>query len=71
LLAQRHVLSTAAPGMAQFGRLIAESPALLSRAREQREYLESAVARQLSEETGDRVVDGRTPVPVWIRVRLL
>jgi AcrR family transcriptional regulator len=55
LLAQRHVLSTAAPGMARFGRLIAESPALLSRAREQREYLESAVARQLTEETGDPV----------------
>jgi AcrR family transcriptional regulator len=55
LLAQRHMLSTAAPGMAQFGRLIAESPALLSRAREQREYLESAVARQLTEETGDPV----------------
>ena len=55
LLAQRHVLSTAAPGMARFGRLIAESPALLSRAREQREYLESAVARQLNEETGDPV----------------
>jgi AcrR family transcriptional regulator len=55
LLAQRHVLSTAAPGMARFGRLIAESPALLSRAREQREYLESAVARRLTEETGDPV----------------
>ncbi|GLY40391.1 TetR family transcriptional regulator [Amycolatopsis sp. NBRC 101858] len=55
LLAQRHVLSTAAPGMARFGRLIAESPALLSRAREQREYLESAVARRLTEETGDAV----------------
>ena len=55
LLAQRHVLSTAAPGMARFGRLIADSPALLSRAREQREYLESAVARCLTEETGDPV----------------
>ncbi|MFG1642536.1 TetR/AcrR family transcriptional regulator [Amycolatopsis sp. NPDC049252] len=55
LLAQRHVLSTAAPGMAKFGHLIADSPALLSRAREQREYLESAVARRLSEETGDPV----------------
>ncbi|MEO6084936.1 MAG: TetR family transcriptional regulator, partial [Umezawaea sp.] len=37
------------------GRLIAESPALLSRAREQREHLESAVARRLTEETGDPV----------------
>jgi AcrR family transcriptional regulator len=55
LLAQRHALSTAAPGMARFGRLIAESPALLSRAREQREHLESAVARLLTEETGDPV----------------
>jgi AcrR family transcriptional regulator len=55
LLDQRHALSTAAPGMAKFGHLIAESPALLSRAREQREYLESAVARQLNEETGDPV----------------
>jgi hypothetical protein len=35
--------------------VIAESPALLSRAREQREYLESAVARRLTEETGDPV----------------
>jgi AcrR family transcriptional regulator len=55
LLAQRHVLSTAAPGMARFGRLIAESPALLSRVREQREYLESAAARRLTEESGDPV----------------
>ncbi len=55
LLAQRHALSTAAPGMAEFGHLVADSPALLSRAREQREHLESAVARRLSEETGDPV----------------
>jgi AcrR family transcriptional regulator len=53
LLAQRHALSVAAPGMARFANLIAESPALLSRAREQREHLESAVARRLVEETGD------------------
>jgi AcrR family transcriptional regulator len=55
LLIQRHALSAAAPGMARFGHLMAESPALLSRAREQREYLESAVARRLTEETGDPV----------------
>jgi AcrR family transcriptional regulator len=55
LLTQRHELSVAAPGMAWFGHVIAESPALLSRAREQREYLESAVARRLTEETGDPV----------------
>lgn len=55
LLAQQHPLSAVAPAMAWFGHLIAESPALLSRAREQREYLESAVARRLTEETGDPV----------------
>ncbi|MDH6222132.1 TetR/AcrR family transcriptional regulator [Streptomyces pseudovenezuelae] len=55
LLAQQHPLSAVEPAMAWFGHLIAQSPALLSRAREQREYLESAVARQLTEETGDPV----------------
>lgn len=55
LLAQKHPLSAVAPGMARFGRLMAESPALLSRAREQRESLESTVARLLAEETGDPV----------------
>lgn len=35
LLTQRHGLSAAAPGMAWFGHLMANSPALLSRAREQ------------------------------------
>jgi AcrR family transcriptional regulator len=55
LLAQKHPLSAVAPGMAWFGHLMAESPALLSRAREQREHLESAVARRLTEETGDPV----------------
>jgi AcrR family transcriptional regulator len=53
LLAQRHALSVAAPGMVWFANLIVESPALLSRAREQREGLESATARLLAEETGD------------------
>src|SRR3954466_3458456 len=53
LLAQQHPLSAIEPAMAWFGHLIAQSPALLSRAREQRGYLESAVARQLTEETGD------------------
>jgi AcrR family transcriptional regulator len=55
LLIQRHALSAAAPGIARFGHLIAQSPALQSRAREQREHLESAVARRLTEETGDPV----------------
>jgi len=55
LLSERHALSAAAPGMAWFAHLIAESPALLSRAREQRDYLESAAARQLTEETGNPV----------------
>ena len=55
LLAQRHALSASGPGMVWFGRLVVDSPALLSRAREQREHLESAVARQLTEETGDPV----------------
>jgi AcrR family transcriptional regulator len=55
LLSRKHPLSAVAPGMARFGRLMADSPALLSRAREQRESLESAVARRLAEETGDPV----------------
>jgi AcrR family transcriptional regulator len=55
LLAEKHELSAAAPGMVWFGRLMTGSPALLSRAREQREYLESAVARLLTEKTGDQV----------------
>ena len=55
LLAQRHALSAAGPGMVWFGRLVVGSPALLSRAREQREHLECAVARQLTEETGDPI----------------
>jgi AcrR family transcriptional regulator len=55
LLAERHALSVAAPGAARFGNLVAGSPALLSRAREQREQLESAVARLLTAETGDPV----------------
>jgi AcrR family transcriptional regulator len=53
LLAQRHPLSSADPGIAWFGDLIARSPALQSRAREQREHLEAAVARVLTAETGD------------------
>jgi AcrR family transcriptional regulator len=55
LLTQRHALSAAGPGMVRFGRLMVDSPALLSRAREQREHLESAVARRLAEETGDPI----------------
>jgi AcrR family transcriptional regulator len=53
LLQQEHPLSSASPGIAWFGDLIARSPALQSRAREQREQLEAAVTRQLTAETGD------------------
>jgi AcrR family transcriptional regulator len=49
LLERQHPLSAAAPEIAWFGKLVAESPALLARAREQREYLETAVTRQLTE----------------------
>ena len=56
LLNEGHPLSAAAPAMAWFGRLVADSPALLSRAREQREHLESVVARELTGEIGDQVL---------------
>ncbi|MFJ5222199.1 TetR/AcrR family transcriptional regulator [Streptomyces sp. NPDC088400] len=53
LLAEGHPLSGAQAHVAVFGRVVADSPALRSRAREQRDELESAVAALLTEETGD------------------
>jgi AcrR family transcriptional regulator len=55
LLTEGHDLAAAQPSMALIGRLVADSPALLSRAREQREQLQQAVTGQLTGETGDPV----------------
>ena len=55
LLAERHSLSGTRPETAAFGRVVVASPALCSRAREQVDELESAVAAVLAEETGDPV----------------
>jgi len=55
LLTERHELSASLPAMAGFGRVIADSPVLRARAREIVDELQSAVAAQLAEETGDAV----------------
>jgi AcrR family transcriptional regulator len=55
LLAERHSLSGTRPETAEYGRVVVASPALCSRAREQVDELESAVAAVLTEETGDPV----------------
>jgi AcrR family transcriptional regulator len=55
LLAEGHPLSGSLAEMAAFGRVVADSPALRSRAREQQEELGSAVATLLAEETGDPI----------------
>jgi hypothetical protein len=53
LVAQRHPLTGTHPDVAVFGRLVAASPALRDRAREQQDELAAAVAALLAEETGD------------------
>ncbi|TQS41384.1 TetR/AcrR family transcriptional regulator [Cryptosporangium phraense] len=53
LLDEGHGLVAGAPRM--FGQLVADSPALLARAREQREQLELSVARLLLDEGDDPV----------------
>lgn len=53
LLVEKHPLSGALPHMAPFGRVVADSPALCSRAREQRDELAATVATLVTEETGD------------------
>jgi AcrR family transcriptional regulator len=54
LLVEKHPLSgVLPPHMAKFGRMLAESPALRSRAREQRDELAASVASLVAEETGD------------------
>jgi AcrR family transcriptional regulator len=53
LLAEKHQLSASLPAMAGFSRVVASSPVLRARAREIVDELQSAVAAQLSEETGD------------------
>lgn len=58
LVEERHPLSGLRPPTAVFGRVVAESPALRSRAREQREEMEAAVAALLAEETGDPLEAG-------------
>lgn len=56
LLVEKHPLSgVLPPHMAKFGRMIAETPALCSRAREQRDELAASVASLVAEETGDVV----------------